>query len=139
MNPAPTDTLTLLRHCRKLFIRRLEVLARIGVHEFEKVGPQRLWIDVDLYVPYDTTTPSRDHLEEVVDYDFIRAVVEKRIAKGHIGLQETLCDELARELLKHPGVRAVRLSTCKPDVYPDSEAVGVEVFYTQPETTGTEE
>jgi len=25
-------------------------------------------------------------------------------------------------------VAAVRLSTCKPDVYPDCEAVGVEVF-----------
>lgn len=139
MNPSPADPFALLLHCRRLFIRRHEVLARIGVHAFEKVAPQRLWIDVDLYVPYHTTTPNQDHLEEVVDYDFIRAVVAERIARGHIGLQETLCDELARELLKHPGVRAVRLSTCKPDVYPDSEAVGVEVFYAKPETTGTEE
>jgi len=137
MNPAPVDTLPLLHHCRKLFIRRLEVLASIGIHAFEKAAPQRLWIDVDLYVPYEITTPHRDVLDEVVDYDYIRTVVAKRIAKGHIGLQETLCDELAQELLAHPGVHAVRLSTCKPDVYPDSEAVGVEVFYVKPKNTRT--
>jgi dihydroneopterin aldolase len=128
-----TDTHDLLRDCRRLFIRRHEVHARIGIHDFEKTAPQRLWIDVDLYVPYASTTPSQDRIEEVVDYDFIRAVVAQRIARGHIGLQETLCDELAQRMLEHPGVRAVRLSTCKPDVYPDCEAVGVEVFFVKPE------
>jgi dihydroneopterin aldolase len=29
-------------------------------------------------------------------------------------------------------VQAVRLSTCKPDVYPDCESVGVEVFRIKP-------
>ena len=126
------DTTALLQHCRRLFIRRHEVQARIGIHDFEKGVTQRLWIDVDLYVPYASTTPSQDLLEEVVDYDFIRLVIAKRIAQGHIGLQETLCDELAQTMLEHPGVRAVRLSTCKPDVYPDTEAVGVEVFFVKP-------
>jgi dihydroneopterin aldolase len=31
-------------------------------------------------------------------------------------------------MLKHPRVRAVRVSTAKPDVYPDCDAVGVEIF-----------
>ncbi len=123
------DATALLLSHRRLFIRRLEIMAEIGVHDFEKVKPQRLWIDVDLYVPYATTTPHSDNIQEVVDYDFIRIEVEKCLAMGPIELQETLCDELAHTLLKHPGVHAVRLSTCKPDVYPDSEAVGVEVFF----------
>jgi dihydroneopterin aldolase len=29
---------------------------------------------------------------------------------------------------EHPQVRAARVSTEKPDVYPDCDAVGVEVF-----------
>ena len=132
MTTTPLDPLSLLRHCRKLFIRRHEVLAHIGIHDFEKGAPQRLWIDVELYVPYTDTTPQNDLLAEVVDYDFIRETIALRIAQGHIGLQETLCDELAQAFLAHPGVRAVRLSTCKPDVYPDCDAVGVEVFFTQP-------
>lgn len=120
-----------LEKCRKLFIRRHEVMASIGIHDFEQAALQRLWIDVDLYVPYEASSPVRDALEEVVDYDFVRDIVAQRIAQGHIGLQETLCDDIARQLLGHPGVLAVRLSTSKPDVYPDCEAVGVEVFLTK--------
>ena len=75
------DTAALLQQCRRLFIRRHEVQARIGIHDFEKGVTQRLWIDVDLYVPYASTTPSQDLLEEVVDYDFIRQVIAQRIAK----------------------------------------------------------
>ncbi len=123
----------LLRDYRRLFLRRHEVRVRIGVHAFEKSAAQRMWIDVDLYVPYAASTPRQDRIDEVVDYDFVRAVIAERIQQGHIELQETLCDDLAQRLLQHPGVRAVRLSTCKPDVYPDCEAVGVEVFRVKPE------
>lgn len=127
-----TDPYLLMQTCRKLFLRRHEVMVQIGVHEFEKTAPQRLWIDVDLYVPLAHTTPQNDHIAEVVDYDFVREVVAQRIARGHVELQETLCDDLVDQLMRHPGVQAVRLSTCKPDVYPDCDAVGVEVFRAKP-------
>ena len=119
-------------NCRKLFLRRHEVHAHIGAHDFEKGVTQRLWIDVELWVPFARSTPALDSLHEVVDYDFVRAEVATRLRQGHVELQETLCDDLAQRLLAHPGVRAVRLSTCKPDVYPDCEAVGVEVFHVKP-------
>ena len=119
--------------CRKLFLRKLEVLAHIGAHDFEKGVKQRLWIDVELYVPYENASPKQDRLHEVVDYDYVREVVAQRLAQGHVELQETLCDDLAERLLAHPGVKALRLSTCKPDVYPDTEAVGVEIVRIKPE------
>ncbi len=118
----------LLAHCRRLFIQDLEVLARIGIHEFELIAAQRLLINVDLYVSLQATSPKSDSIDEVVDYDFIRQVVLARIQKGHIHLQETLCDELAEEFLQNPQVLAVQLSTRKPDVYTDCAAVGVEIF-----------
>ena len=37
-------------------------------------------------------------------------------------------DDVLSAMLAHPRVRAVRVSTMKPDVYPDCEGVGVEVF-----------
>ena len=128
------DPVALMQTCRKLFLRRHEVLVQIGVHAFEKTAPQRLWIDVELWVPFANSTPSQDHIAEVVDYDFVRETVAARVAQGHVELQETLVDDLVERLLAHPGVAAVRLSTCKPDVYPDTEAVGVEVFRAKPAT-----
>lgn len=116
-----------LAGCRRLFLDRHEVRARIGWHDFEKADTQRLWIDVDLYVPLALSTPRADDLAEVVDYDFIRARIAERIARGHVHLQETLCDDLLAALLAHPGVRAARVATAKPDVYADCRAVGCEV------------
>ncbi len=114
--------------CRRLFLRNYEVMINIGVHEFEKKGEQRVLINVDLYIPLALSTPSHDKLNEVVDYDFIRETISQRMAQGHVHLQETLCDDVAQKMLAHEQVRAVRVSTMKPDVYPDCEGVGVEVF-----------
>jgi dihydroneopterin aldolase len=119
---------TLAVECRRLFLRDHVVPVQIGAHDFEKGVTQRLVFNVELFVPYASTTPKADKLAEVVDYDFVREVIAARIALGHVELQETLCDDLAAQLLAHPQVRAVRLSTQKPDVYPDCAGVGVEVF-----------
>ena len=115
--------------CRRLFLRNYEVLINIGVHDFEKKGEQRVLINVDLFIPLALSTPKHDHLNEVVDYDFMRETIARRMAQGHVHLQETLCDDVARIMLSHAQVRAVRVSTMKPDVYPDCEGVGVEVFH----------
>jgi dihydroneopterin aldolase len=117
-----------LMDCRRLFLSNYEIYINIGVHDFEKRGEQRVLINVDLFVPLNESTPTKDSLEEVLDYDFMRRSIVERVAKGHIHLQETLCDDVAKIMLTHPHVRAVRVSTAKPDVYPDCDAVGVEIF-----------
>ncbi len=124
---------TLSRHklteCRRLFLRNFEVPIAIGVDDNEKLGAQRMLVNVDVYIPLQWSTPTRDDLSEVVDYNFMRDTLMMRTQSGHIQLQETLCDDVARILLSHPKVIAVRVSTEKPDIYADCESVGVEVFH----------
>ena len=117
-----------LMDCRRLFLRDYVVNIHIGWHDFEKNGEQRVRFNVDLYVPLALSTPTADNLDEVVDYDFIRREILARVAQGHIHLQETLADDVLARMLAHPKVRAARVSTEKPDVYPDCDAVGCEVF-----------
>ena len=117
-----------LMDCRRLFLRDYEVRINIGVHDFEKKAEQRVVINVDLYVPLAQSTPRADKLVEVLDYDFIRRSIAGRVSRGHIHLQETLADDVLKLMLEHPRVRAARVSTEKPDVYPDCDAEGVEVF-----------
>jgi dihydroneopterin aldolase len=126
MNADPSAVLATT--CRRLFLRNYEVRINIGVHDFEKTGEQRVLFNVDLYIPLAQSTPIADELEEVVDYDFIRSAIMQRVSLGHIHLQETLCDDVLRTMLAHPKVQAARVSTAKPDVYADCEAVGCEVF-----------
>jgi dihydroneopterin aldolase len=113
---------------RRLFLRGHEVLMHIGAHDFEKLAPQRVVFNVDLWVPLTASTPRQDDLTEVVDYDFVRRIIATLSHQSPIQLQETLCDAVLTALLSHPHVVAARVSTEKPDVYPDCEAVGVEVF-----------
>ncbi|HSQ09866.1 MAG TPA: dihydroneopterin aldolase [Burkholderiaceae bacterium] len=117
-----------LADCRRLFLRNYVVDANIGIHAFEKAGAQRLALNVDLYIPLALSTPRHDRIHEVIDYDFIRLTIRHRLEQGHINLQETLVDDIARSLLAHPAVRAVRVASEKPDVYADVDAVGVEVL-----------
>ncbi|HSN32929.1 MAG TPA: dihydroneopterin aldolase [Ideonella sp.] len=126
-----------LADCRRLFLRDYALPLSIGVHPAEKRAPQRVLINVDLYVPLAHTTPRRDAIDEVLDYDLIRRAIAGCVARGHIELQETLADELLAALLAHPLVRAARVSTEKPDVYPDCASVGVEVFAFRNEPEGT--
>jgi len=118
-----------LADCRRLFLRNYVVDANIGIHAIEKEGAQRLALNVDLYVPLALSTPRHDKIHEVIDYDFIRLTIRHRIEQGHINLQETLVDDIARSLLAHPAVRAVRVASEKPDVYPDVDAVGIEILH----------
>ena len=120
-NPRLTD-------CRRLFLRDYEVSMNIGAHAFEKIAEQRVVINVDLYVLLAQSTPKSDELDEVLDYDFIRSSIATRISRGHIQLQETLCDDVLALMLAHPKVRAAQVSSEKPDVYPDCASVGCEVF-----------
>jgi dihydroneopterin aldolase len=117
-----------LAQCRRIFLRDAVFEVNIGVYDRERVGPQRLRISVDLFVSLAVSTPRHDRVEEVLDYDFARATVLRRIARGHVNLQETLVDDIASALLAPPGVIAVRVCTEKPDVYDDVAGVGVEVF-----------
>ena len=110
----PASTLSLrdpaLAGCRRLFLRNYEVQVRLGVHDFERLGPQRILVNVDLYVPLSLSTPQSDQLHEVVDYDFIRSCIAQRVSQGHIQLQETLVDDLLQTFLAHPKVRRIQES-----------------------------
>ena len=118
-----------LADCRRIFLRNYVVDANIGIHAHEKNGAQRVALNVDVFVPLSLYTPRHDRIHEVIDYDFIRLAIKHRIEQGHINLQETLVDDVARALLAHPAVRAVRVSSEKPDVYDDVDAVGIEIVH----------
>ena len=118
-----------LADCRRIFLRNYVVDANIGIHAHEKNGAQRVALNVDVFIPLALCTPRHDRIHEVIDYDFIRLAIKHRIDQGHINLQETLVDDVARALLAHPAVRAVRVSSEKPDVYDDVDAVGIEIVH----------
>ncbi|MET4701230.1 dihydroneopterin aldolase [Constrictibacter sp. MBR-5] len=119
--------LLLLAGLRRIFLHRYALSCSIGIHAFERRGPQRLFVDIDLYVR-PRPAGDADAIDTVLDYDFLRAEIAELAASRHFELQETLLEAIAGICLAKPQVLAARVSTEKPDVYPDCAAVGVELF-----------
>ena len=128
---AALDT-RLALECRLLSLRRHERAVRIGVHDFERGAPQRLWFDVDLCVRLAHAEAARDDIRDTLDYDFVREVIAQTVGQQHHELQETLCDAVLAAVLRRPEVQAARVATRKPDVYADSASVGVERVAVKP-------
>ena len=118
-----------LADCRRIFLSGLSLDISIGFHDFEREAPQRVLINVDLFVPLRASTARNDDVSEVVDYDFLRSEIQRCAGSRHFNLQETLLEDIVGICMAEPAVRAVRVSTEKPDVYPDCRTVGIEVLH----------
>jgi dihydroneopterin aldolase len=112
------------------FFRSLAVQARLGLLPQEKAAPQRVLIDLE----YDGPAPSdgSDTLASVLDYDAVRREVVAIVESRHFNLQETLCRTILTSLTAHPEVSRARVFVRKPDIYPDVDAVGVEMEMRKP-------
>ena len=110
-----------------LILQGFEVDARIGIHDFERTGPQRLLIDIELHLA-SATRPETDAIDQVLNYDFLRSKTLALLALRHYELQETLAHDIASFCLAEPQVAAVTIHTSKPDVYPDCESVGYRLY-----------
>jgi dihydroneopterin aldolase len=116
---------------RRIFLRDHAVWVRMGIHDAERQGPQRVIVSVDLFLA-PGATPHNDDIAEVIDYDFVRTEIRALAASRHFNLQETFVHALVERRLARAGVAAVRVSSRKPDIYPDCESVGYEVTQRAP-------
>ena len=113
------------RAIRHVFIRNLELIARIGIHGHEKGKPQPVRINLDLSV--EEGAKLEDRLENVVDYEAITDKIRAIIAAGHINLAETLAERIADAAFEDRRVRAARVRVEKLHAVPGAESAGVEI------------
>jgi len=110
----------------KIMLDSLEVQTDIGFHDFEIGNPQRLLVTVELWLD-DVTPPADDNPHAAWDYDFLRNEVIRLAGARRYNLQETLVEAIYQRLAAMRGVKALRVSSAKPDIYGDARKVGVEV------------
>ena len=110
----------------RIVLDSLAVQTDIGFHEFEVGAPQRLLVTVEIWLD-DLDVPHDDDPAQAWNYDFLRAEVEELAAARRYNLQETLAHAVFQRIAAFRGVRALRVKTSKPDVYPDAHGVGVEI------------
>jgi dihydroneopterin aldolase len=110
----------------RIVLESLEVETDIGFHDFEVGAPQRLLVTIELWLD-EVVPPPDDEPARAWNYDFLRSEVREIAASRRFNLQETLAHAVFERLAAFRGVRALRVRTSKPDIYPDAHGVGVEI------------
>jgi dihydroneopterin aldolase len=115
------------RRERVVFIRGLELMARLGIHPHEKAGPQRIRVSVELVVRDDAAPVGvgPDDFRRVVDYSRMVELARETVATGHVLLVETLAERVAVAALEDHRVERARVTVEKPEAFADVDAVGV--------------
>jgi dihydroneopterin aldolase len=65
--------------------------------------------------------------ENAWNYDHLRLEIERIAGEQRFNLQETLVRKVYDWIAARSGVKALRVSSAKPDVYPNAKGVGVEI------------
>ena len=110
----------------RILLDSLDVQADIGFHDFEVGAPQRLLVTIEIWLE-DVSAPREDDPALAWNYDFLKAEVQEIASARRYNLQETLAHAIFDRIAAFRGVRALRVRTSKPDVYPEAQGVGVEI------------
>ena len=98
--------------CDEIRIEQLEISARIGVPEEERVTPQRLTINISFW-PYQQTRDLADNIHNAVNYSVVADETKSFVRGQSVNLIETLADQVAAHLLKTFPIQKVTVEVRK--------------------------
>ena len=111
---------------RKIALENYCLPVDIGFHDFEIGTPQRLFVTVEVWVE-EAFFAAEDNAGLAWDYDFLRTEIRRLAGSRRFNLQETFARAVYDIVAARRGVTALRVSTRKPDIYPDCAGVGVDL------------
>ena len=111
--------------CDEIRIEQLEISARIGVPEEERVTPQRLTINISFW-PYQQTRDLADNIHNAVNYSVVADETKSFVRGQSVNLIETLADQVAAHLLKTFPIQKVTVEVRK-FALPDAKYVSATV------------
>lgn len=110
----------------KIVLQDYELPVDIGFHAGEVGNPQRLVVTIEVWVE-EAAFAHEDEASSAWDYDFLRTEIRALAGARRYNLQETLARAIYNLVAARRGVTGLRVSTHKPDIYPDCAGVGVEL------------
>lgn len=110
-------------HC---VITNARCAVRLGIHDFEKGGPQPILVSVKFSFPFNVMNRIR-HIGDTVDYEPLRDLIRSWAERPHVGLIENLLDELVARCFDDPRVDYVEASIRKTDIFEEVDEIGVGV------------
>ena len=110
----------------KIFIQGLETHTTIGIYDFEKAKPQRLILELE--AGYQNPAAQTDRIEDALNYAAIYEAILDFCQNHSYELLEAFGENLAQQLLQDFSMRWIRLRLNKPDILPQCQGVGIEIY-----------
>ncbi|RJP54586.1 MAG: dihydroneopterin aldolase [Anaerolineaceae bacterium] len=115
----------------KVFIKDLKVRGILGIHDWERVTPRDIIINVALYT--DTRRAARtDNIADCVSYSDVARKIRGYAESAARMTVEALANDIAELCLQEPKVRKVMVRVDKPGAVPEAASVGVEIERARP-------
>ena len=109
-----------------LFLEKVIRQVDIGVHDHEIGTPQRLSFDIYVMLSGDSAT-EEDEISEVLDYEYLLAVLDETLNLQRASLLETLANRLLDRILKPRSVEAATVVITKLDVLDGDGQLGCSI------------
>lgn len=103
-----------------------ELNVHVGEHAWEKFPQHPSRLRVDLLLTFGYRAYFTEH-NGYVDYDPLRTFLKGLEGKPHVNKLETLAQQTLDACFSLTPAERVRLSICKPDIFPEMEGVGLVV------------
>lgn len=111
---------------RKICLESYALEVDIGFHEGEIGRAQAVLLTVEVWLD-EASFAACDSAEAAWDYDGLYRSIGELASSRRFNLQETLAREIYDMVAARQGVTALRVATRKPDIYPGTTSVGVEL------------
>ncbi len=109
----------------RIFIRRLQIDARIGVYDWEKLALQPVVIDLEFALSSELACHT-DRLGDAIDYSAVVERMRELATEKHYELVEAMAETMAMAIQQEFGVPWLNLTLSKLAPFPGAE-VGIVV------------
>ena len=110
----------------KAFVQGVALNVLIGLHEWERVKPQPVVMDIE-YLVNSPNVAKSDAITDTINYQAMVDQLKQVAEQTSFRLIETLAAHLLHEVETHFDVRWVRIRLAKTSVIECAQACGVEV------------
>ncbi|KDM92456.1 dihydroneopterin aldolase [Photobacterium galatheae] len=107
-----------------VFIEHLDVIASIGVYDWEQEIKQKLVLDLEM--AHDNQPAAKaDDVSLALDYAAVSQAVTEFVEQGRFLLVERVAEEVASLIMTRFHVPWIRVKVTKPGAVPNAHGVGV--------------
>ncbi|MEC6798394.1 dihydroneopterin aldolase [Photobacterium sp. S4TG1] len=109
-----------------VFIEQLEVIATIGVYDWEQKIKQKLVIDLEM--AHDNRPAAMaDDVNLALDYSMVSTAVTEHITQGRFLLVERVAEDIATLIMTRFAVPWIKVRVTKPSAIANAAGVGVQI------------